>query len=44
MKKVRHKNTSLLAGLLLMVVGIAAHAADRVITVFAASSLTDVAE
>ncbi|HTQ36165.1 MAG TPA: molybdate ABC transporter substrate-binding protein [Steroidobacteraceae bacterium] len=36
------KNTSLFAGLLLLLAGAAGHAADRVVTVFAASSLTDV--
>lgn len=36
------KNTRLLAGLLLSLLATTVHAADRVITVFAASSLTDV--
>ncbi len=36
------KNTSLLAGLLLSLCVATAHAAERVVTVFAASSLTDV--
>ncbi len=38
------KNTSLLAGLLLVLAGSVAQAAERVVTVFAASSLTDVLE
>ncbi|MEJ0100971.1 MAG: molybdate ABC transporter substrate-binding protein [Pseudomonadota bacterium] len=38
------KNTSLLASLLLTLSAATAHAADRIVTVFAASSLTDVLE
>ncbi len=38
------KNTSLVAGLLLTLCAAASHAADRIVTVFAASSLTDVLE
>jgi molybdate transport system substrate-binding protein len=40
--KITMKNTSLLAGLLLSLCVATAHAAERVVTVFAASSLTDV--
>src|SRR5262245_35452330 len=38
------KNTRLLTGLLLCLLAAATHAAERVVTVFAASSLTDVLE
>ncbi len=38
------KNTRLLAGLLLSLLAVTSHAAERVVTVFAASSLTDVLE
>jgi len=38
------KNTRLFAGLLLLLVASAGHAAERIVTVFAAASLTDVLE
>ncbi len=38
------KNTRLFAGLLLLLVAAAGHAAERIVTVFAAASLTDVLE
>jgi molybdate transport system substrate-binding protein len=38
------KNTRLFAGLLLLLVATAGHAAERIVTVFAAASLTDVLE
>jgi ABC-type molybdate transport system substrate-binding protein len=38
------KNTSLLAGLLLLCMAVGGQAAERIVTVFAAASLTDVLE
>jgi len=42
--KIGTKNTALFAGLLLAIASFAAQAADRIVTVFAAASLTDVLE